>query len=118
MFQELVVYVRGEQLLGSEDKEVRQRAASGSGGWGGTPLAQDGYALSYDTFSTLFLAVTPWGRGDRAPALVTSTFNVSVFVFGLFVLTLIFCLPCSHSFLWFVSSFLILLATAQHIFHH
>ncbi|KAK4303862.1 hypothetical protein Pmani_024162 [Petrolisthes manimaculis] len=74
--KELVVYVRGEQLLGSEDKEMRQRAASGSSSWGGTPLSQEGYALSYDTFSTLFLAVTPWGRGDRAPALVTSTFNL------------------------------------------
>lgn len=106
------MYVRGEQLLGSEDKEVRQRAASGSVGWGGTPLAQDGYALSYDTFSTLFLAVTPWGRGDRAPALVTSTFNVSVFCI---TLTLLLYLHCSHSFLcvfFFVIFFVLDYSTA------
>lgn len=66
------MYVRGEQILGGEDKEVRQRSISGG------PPTQEGYMLGYDTFRQLFLAVAPWGQGDRAEALATSTFNVSV----------------------------------------
>ncbi|XP_050726567.1 TBC1 domain family member 9-like isoform X2 [Eriocheir sinensis] len=68
--RELVVYVRGEQILGGDDKEVRQRSSSGG------PLTQEGYTLGYDTFQQLFLAVAPWGQGDRAEALATSTFNM------------------------------------------
>lgn len=68
--KELVIYVRGEQILGGEDKEMRQRSSSGG------PLTHEGYVLGYDTFRQLFLAVAPWGQGDRAEALVTSTFNM------------------------------------------
>lgn len=72
-FQELVIYVRGEQILGGEDKEVRQRSNSIS------PLNQEGYTLSYETFRHLFLNVAPWGQGDRAESMVTSVFNVSIY---------------------------------------
>ncbi|XP_069954953.1 TBC1 domain family member 9 isoform X1 [Cherax quadricarinatus] len=68
--KELVIYVRGEQILGGEDKEVRQRNNSGN------PLTQEGYALGYETFRQLFLAVSPWGQGDRSESLVTSIFNM------------------------------------------
>ncbi|XP_063851572.1 TBC1 domain family member 9-like isoform X1 [Scylla paramamosain] len=68
--KELVIYVRGEQILGGDDKEVRQRSSSGG------PLTHEGYVVGYDTFRQLFLAVAPWGQGDRAEALATSTFNM------------------------------------------
>lgn len=68
--KELVIYVQGEQILGGKDKEVRQRNNSGN------PLTREGYALGYETFRQLFLAVSPWGQGDRAECLVTSTFNM------------------------------------------
>ncbi|KAG7166769.1 TBC1 domain family member 9-like, partial [Homarus americanus] len=73
--KELVIYVRGEQILGGEDKEVRQRNNSGN------PLTQEGYALGYETFRQLFLAVSPWGQGDRADSIVTSTFNLRLFYY-------------------------------------
>ncbi|XP_045619389.2 TBC1 domain family member 9 isoform X2 [Procambarus clarkii] len=68
--KELVIYVRGEQILGGEDKEVRQRNNSAN------PLTQEGYALGYETFRQLFLSVSPWGQGDRAESIVTSIFNM------------------------------------------
>ncbi|ROT65050.1 putative TBC1 domain family member 9 isoform X1 [Penaeus vannamei] len=68
--KELVVYVRSEQILGGDDKEIRQRNNSGN------PLNQEGYALGYETFRQLFLAVSPWGQGDRAESLTTSMFNM------------------------------------------
>ncbi|XP_063602227.1 TBC1 domain family member 9-like [Penaeus indicus] len=68
--KELVVYVRSEQILGGDDKELRQRNNSGN------PLNQEGYALGYETFRQLFLAVSPWGQGDRAESLTTSMFNM------------------------------------------
>lgn len=70
--QELVLYIRAHQPLGSEDKEVKQRSLCGRGS-----LAQDYYSVSYPTFKELFRLVTPWGRSDRADALVVSFFNVS-----------------------------------------
>ncbi|XP_068205458.1 TBC1 domain family member 9 [Palaemon carinicauda] len=68
--RELVAYVRAEQILGADDKELRQRSMSGN------QLGQEGYALGYETFRQLFLAASPWGQGDRADSLVTSTFNM------------------------------------------
>ncbi|KAK7079478.1 TBC1 domain member 8B, partial [Halocaridina rubra] len=68
--RELVAYVRGEQILGGEDKEIRQRNISG------TQVSHEGYGIGYETFRQLFLSVSPWGQGDRAESLVTSTFNM------------------------------------------
>ncbi|CAL4130460.1 unnamed protein product, partial [Meganyctiphanes norvegica] len=68
--KELVIYIRSEQILGSEDKEIRQRNNSGG------PLNQEGYAVAYDTYHQLFTSIAPWGQGDRADALATSTFNL------------------------------------------
>ena len=68
-----MAYVRGEQILGGDDKEIRQRSISGS------HFCQEGYSLGYETFRQLFLAVSPWGQGDRSESLVTSIFNVSMF---------------------------------------
>ena len=69
-----MIYVRGEQILGGEDKEVRQRSSSVG------LHTHEGYGVGYDTFRQLFLAVAPWGQGDRADALATSMFNVCVCV--------------------------------------
>ncbi|XP_066990352.1 TBC1 domain family member 9 isoform X1 [Macrobrachium rosenbergii] len=68
--RELVAYVRAEQILGADDKEIRQRSMSGN------QLGQEGYALGYETFRQLFLTASPWGQGDRADSLVTSMFNM------------------------------------------
>ncbi|XP_076068621.1 TBC1 domain family member 8/9 isoform X2 [Oratosquilla oratoria] len=66
--KELVIYIRGEQILGGEDKEVRQRGNMGN------PLNQDGYLVSFETYRNLFMALVPWSKGDRALDICTSTF--------------------------------------------
>ena len=67
-----MIYVRGDQILGAEDKEIRQR----NNGSAGPLIYQEGYTVSYDTFCQLFLHITPWGGGDRSIALAISAFHL------------------------------------------